>query len=560
MAYTNILGMMESGKRALQAQQIATQVTGHNISNVNTPGYSRQEAIFETTHAVDLFAVGQLGTGVRIDSVRRIHDQFLEAAVLKNMSKSANFNTTFDYYSRIEGIFNESTTTTGISNALTEFWNSWQNLANNTGGTAERIDVREKANALVSRINRVRSDLVDLQADAESRISPFVDKINDLGSQIADINEEIRNSTIVGDNPNDLMDKRDTLVAELSQYAGVETVNRGYYIDAKIDGNYLVYGTTHNEVEAYTNTANNDFTDLRWKATGVGITLDSGELYATMNARDTVIPQYMSGLDTFAQELVRNVNSLHVNGLGLTGYSSLTSDNAVSNPANALNASALAFTPVDGSFTINVTDNLGNTVPTVINITAGVDTLNSLATAIDAIADISASVVNNRLVITAAANRTFSFSGDTSNTLLALGLNTFFSGSTAADIAVNSVIAADTNKIAAAQSFSPGDNTNALAIAALTNQSIAALGNKSIGNYYNAQIGTLGAEAERARKDGDLYTSISISLKNQKESISGVSLDEEMVNLQRFQRAYEGAAKYIITVDEMIQTVLTLKS
>lgn len=560
MTYSNILGMMESGKRSLQSQQIATQVTGHNIANINTPGYSRQEAMFEATHPIDLFAVGQLGTGVTIDSIRRIHDQFLEASVLKNQSKSSSLGVAFDYYSRVEGIFNESTTASGISNSLTEFWNSWQNLANNTSGAAERVNVIEKASTLATRINRVRNDLVALQSDADSRVSPYVDKVNALAEQVSDINEEIRNATIVGGNPNDLMDKRDSLIDQISQYVGVETVDRGYYIDVKVDGNYLVYGTTDNEIEAYTNSSNNNFTDLRWKATGINISLNSGELSATISARDTVIPKYITGLDTMATELIRNVNNLQASGVGITGYSSLTSDNAVSNPANALNASGLAFTPVNGSFTINVTDNLGATVPTVINITAGTTTLNSLAATIGAIPNLTASVVNNKLVINAAdANHTFTFSGDTSGTLVGLGLNTFFSGSTAADIAVNSTIAGDSNKVAAAQSLNPGDNTNALAIAALTNQSIAALGNKSIGNYYNGQIGALGAEAERARKDAELYESISISLKNQKEAISGVSLDEEMVNLQRFQRAFEGAAKYIVTVDEMIQTVLDLK-
>ena len=107
--------------------------------------------------------------------------------------------------------------------------------------------------------------------------------------------------------------------------------------------------------------------------------------------------------------------------------------------------------------------------------------------------------------------------------------------------------------------MAPGDNTNALAIAALTTQSITALGNKSIADYYNGQIGTLGSESERASKDSELYQSVALSLQNQKEAISGVSLDEEMVNLQKFQRAFEGAAKYITTVDEMIQTVIGLK-
>lgn len=560
MAYTNILGMMEVGKRALQSQQIATQVTGHNIANINTPGYSRQEPILEPTHAIDLFAVGQLGTGVKVDHIRRIHDQFLEASLLKNQSNASYSDINSGYYSRIEGVFNESTTSRGVSNALTEFWNSWQNLANNPGGTAERINVKEKATTLASFVTRVNSDLAALQTEANDQVTPYVDKINDLAKKVADLNIEIRNATIVDANPNDLMDERDALIEEIGKYANIETVNRGYYIDVKVDNNYLVYGAVNNEVEAYDNASNNNFKDLRWKSTGIPIALAGGELYAHMSARDTVIPQYMNGFDTMVTQLIKEVNRLQSSGAGLTGYSSLTSYNAVTNPANALNASGLAFTPISGSFTVNVTDNLGATVSTVINVTAGTTTLNSLATDINAAANISASVASNKLVITAdSANYTFSFASDTSDTLLALGLNTFFAGSTASDIAVNSVIAGDTNKIAAAQSLSPGDNRNALAMAALANQTLSALGNKSIGNYYNGQIGTLGAEGERASKDKAFYGDLFTTIKSQKEAISGVSLDEEMVNLQRFQRAFEAASRYIVTIDEMIETVIGLK-
>jgi len=319
-----------------------------------------------------------------------------------------------------------------------------------------------------------------------------------------------------------------------------------------------------------------DTVSVLWNGPG-GASLDvtssisGGELSAQIQIRDTLIPQYQSDLDDLAKELVAQVNSQHSQGVGLDLFSTATSSNYVTNPGAILeNNPDLAFGDriVNGTFTIHVEDSTGASTATPITID-GTTTLTSLAASLDAVAGISATVVTsgseNRLQITADSGYSFGFSQDTSNALMALGINTFFKGDSAWTIGVNDAVASDPDLIATGQidattgAHPIGDNSNALLLADLGEQTVGP-GGLTFSDAYQQIVTDIGLEAENAGDQMDYYQGLVNQFQEMRDSVSAVSLDEELTNLIKYQRAYQAAAKMVTTADEMLQTLLSLKT
>jgi flagellar hook-associated protein 1 FlgK len=196
-------------------------------------------------------------------------------------------------------------------------------------------------------------------------------------------------------------------------------------------------------------------------------------------------------------------------------------------------------------------------------VTAGVTTLNNIATAINADPDVSATISGGKLTITAGGGDTFTFAGDTSDTLMALGLNTFFSGSGAADMALSPEIAADANKIAAAQAdptglVHPGDGANALALAQLRTKLVMSGGTANFSDFFGTTVARVGSQMSEANDAVDRQQAAVQVVQALQQQTSSVSTDEEMIGLTQSQDAYAAAAKYIGTVQEMIKTLLNM--
>jgi flagellar hook-associated protein 1 len=274
----------------------------------------------------------------------------------------------------------------------------------------------------------------------------------------------------------------------------------------------------------------------------------------------------MSRLDSLSGALINEINKIHAGGKGLVGFSDLTGVSAVIDPAVALSSTdnGITFPPKTGSFFIDVKDASGNVVRTQINIDLdgiGADsTLNSVAADINAnVANVTATVLaDGRLKLSAAGGSTFSFASDTSGFLASMGLDTFFTGKNSLDIAVNPLISGNTSLLAAAASDQPGDGSNATALAALQDQAVSSLGGASLNEYYSATVADLAVSSSGARSAADASSVVFDSLTAQRESISGVNLDEEAVSLISYQRAFQGTARYMTVVDDMLQTLLTL--
>ncbi|HEY2249601.1 MAG TPA: flagellar basal body rod C-terminal domain-containing protein, partial [Planctomycetaceae bacterium] len=264
----------------------------------------------------------------------------------------------------------------------------------------------------------------------------------------------------------------------------------------------------------------------------------------------------------FTAAIINQVNLIHSSGQGEHGYTSVTGTYQVKDPTAALDAAGLPFTPRNGSFQVQIINTSTGLAQTgTINVDlAGVNpktTLNDVVNQLNGLANVTASVTGDgALQINAANGYEIEFSNDNSGTLAALGINTFFTGSTSGDIGVNSQLTADPTLLAAALGGGPGDGTNAAALANLINLSPAALAGTSIGNFYQQTVTSLAASSASQNAVSQGSQGFLSSLNSQRAQTTGVSLDTETVQIMQYQQAYQSAARFISTIDKLF-TVLT---
>ncbi len=454
---SGLVGILDIGKRALMTYRLAMNITGHNVANANTPGFSRQRPILTTTLPID-FRPGQLGTGVKVDEIQRMRDQFLDLQVRGETSSVGQWEERQKFLGEVETIFNEPSESS-LNNALSEFWNSWQDLANDPENMATRVSVREKGQLLCNTFHRLRSKLRRVQEDINQSIKGRVEEINSLAQRIAKLNGKIVRIEIRGENANDLRDQRDLLIDQLSKIADVSTVELADgSVTVSIAGNSLVERV--NTVALGTSVRSSTYGtvfDVTYGKSERVLNFTDGELKGLMDLRDEVIPQYLEDLDTLASTLITRVNSLHSAGYGLDGT------------------------------------------------TTGQD---------------------------------------------------FFSGSDASDIGIDQAIQGDVSLIAASTDGSPGNGSNALAISDLANQLTMNGNSASFGDFYQSMMGGLGVLSQEASQNYTNNFLLLTQLENHRQSVSGVSLDEEMANMINYQHSFEAAARIISTVDEMMNTII----
>jgi flagellar hook-associated protein 1 FlgK len=580
------VGMVLSiAKDALAAQQYGINVTGQNIANVNTPGYSRQSPILEAKKP-ELFGGVLLGRGVDTTQVVRASDQVIENRLMQQKSDMFSFKEMENYMPVLEGLFNENSESS-LSGMMGDFWNLWHDLANNPSGTPERVALYEHSVLLSQQFNDLDGALSQLGTDLTNALSAGIEKINEITAEIARLNNEIAGLEVDG-MANDLRDQRNTLASELAEYIDMKIFEQsnGSYTIVSAKGCVLV-----NQNESYDLEMNG--TAVEWHGSGtstVDITnhITNGKLGGWLDMRDEVVAKYQGDLNALAEEFIWTVNQQHSQGVGLGGFSSVEAAYKVSDNGEELGTvdSGLDYYDKisDGTFNVWVYDSNGAVVgggPTVITVDAdsGGTTLTSITADINAIANMSASITtDNKLQIDAASGFTFAFSDDTSNVLAALEINTFFEGATAGGMGVNDMMGSNKDFIAAAQidasgNYASGDNTNALA---MTDRQFASrsigiwtcdrlAGNTegtttaTIEDYYHAMVGSIGIKAASISGSRAFNEVMVNELKTMRESISGVSLDEEMTELIKFQNAFAAAAKLITVADEMLDTLISVK-
>jgi len=570
MGLSSALGI---GQSALAAYQAAMQIVGNNIANVGTAGYTRTMADLSAVPGVNL-GYGQVGTGVRLTGVRRAVNEALNARLRTATSNMFSASAQQSSLDRIEGIV-APLGDVNLGSLLGAFFTSLNDLQNSPQNSATRGIVINSANALTQRIRGIRGDLLGARTDLNTEIAQLTQQADELATTIADLNTQITTAEAGGGGPaSALRDQRDQALSALSEIVGITVREQpSGAVNVYVGNDSLVQFGQSFGLTAVTeiNSDGLPTTVVRFANNNGPVTCSSGQIAGLIAARDTEVANQLARLDAFAGALINEINKIHSRGQGLSGFSDLTSVNSVNShvPPYVLSdpANGLAFRPTTGSFFIDVKDSSGATVRTQINI--DLDGLNSDDSTLDSVAtDINANVPNvtatvladGRLQLTADTGYTYAFADDTSGFLASMGLNTFFTGKNSLDIDINSVVSSDPNLIAAATSDQEGDGTNATALAALQDQAVAALGGTSLNEYYTATVADLAVSLSAATSAAEAGAVIYDSLTAQRESISGVNLDEETVNLITYQRAYQGAARYMTVVDEMLQTLLSLIS
>jgi flagellar hook-associated protein 1 FlgK len=564
-----LYGILDMCKWATLTQQANISVVSHNISNVNTPGYSRQKVLLGAAIPVTTEA-GQMGTGVRTITVQREYDNFVGVQLNFEKQLLGNWKALNYSYQRVEQIFNESSEY-GLSGVMDEFWNAWQALADNPSGQAERAALVNMAETMSNDFNKMYNDFHTLQTDVNNSIKGTVNEINALTEQIVELNEKISRIEVSDDMANDFRDQRDGLMDELAEKIGYSYLedDLGQVSIFLENGNPLVQGRMKWELGVEVNTANNNFYDVSWddgSGTFTAITdnITRGELSGMIEMRDTIIPGYLAKVDRLAGGIINATNQLHYNGYGLDGS---TENNF--------------FVPISAATGVSE-DNTGGGV-----ITGGAVYDNTVLTLddyeirfVDANTFEIYNVTDGTKVMDARINGSVdpsgSFTYTSGSTIQFEGIEVVITdgapggpldgdvftvsstGDTAKNMMVNPDIAGDVTKIAAAEGASGDDNVNALAIAVLRDGNTMNNNTTTFSSYYSGLVGEVGVDVQGASRNLAYRETMVEQLNTRKESVSGVNLDEEAVNLMRYQAAFTAAARMITVVDELIQELLNL--
>ena len=421
---------LQTALSGLLAEQQAMDVTGHNIANANTEGYSRQVAVLETNQAIPVPALsaitgqgGQLGTGVTVETYTRIRNAYLDAQWRTQNSALGAAGAQAEELEQAQSAFNEPSSTS-IASQLSNFWSAWSSLANSPTSLAAKEGVVAAGQRLAIAFNQLSAQLSTVSAQAAQQYEARTaagGEVADYANQIAQLNAQIKQAEQAGQPPNDMLDRRDLLIDKLSALAQVTVTRQADGTDTVAFGDAakpLVEGTTVNWPQTLTSAAGGQL----------------GALLA-LNGPAGPLTSFQSELDAVAAAVASSVNELHTS------------------------------TP-------------------------------------------------------------------------------FFTGTTAATLAV----AVTAGEVQTSSTEAPGGNDVALAIAGLRGGAAE--------QGYSGLVGLLGSKVRGAQNEQTNLQTTLTAISNQRQSVSGVSLDEEMTNLISFQRGYQASARTLTAMDEMLETLI----
>ena len=544
----SLFSLFNISKSALFASQTALYITNHNIANVNTPGFSRQEAILEIASPVAMRG-GFLGRGVIVSGIKRYYDKFIQTQLLgqyQNFGRSLSINHTL---SQIEQVFNEAGNM-GLSAPLLDFFNAWNEVAGNPEGVVERNVLLQKAQSLVLTAKQMDRSITAVMKNTNEAIGEMVDRINSLASGIAKLNSEIVQIEAGGlsESANDLRDQRDVLLSELSNridFSSYEDKNGA--VNIIVGMRNLVYGEKTNTLSTRLN--EDGYSDLSLDGINITDNIKKGEIGGLLAVRDDVKISSLDGLRRLIASLIKEINSMHRQGYGLDG----STGNDFFNPP-LLQLSTRDFS-AGAAMTATITDSsqltldeysiqfdAANKYSIYNKQTGALVTSGAYVSGIPIILDVTFDGIKISITGTVTSTDKFTVSPLT-------------------DVIRNFGVAiTNQQQIAAASSSSglPGDNAKALEIAQLSENAITSLRGATFTSFYAGLVSSIGTMSRAASDSLSFDDNLLSEIKNRRESISGVSLEEEAANLIKFQRSFEAGARMIKVTDELLQTILNL--
>lgn len=467
---------LEIGRNGLNIYRVATDVTSENIANVNTPGYSRQRVLLESAPPTTTNGF-PIGTGVRIAAVERYYDGLLQQQLV-NAETTLGYDTTkSNVLQQVEPTFNDFAND-GLGAAVSNYFGAWQDLTLNPGGYFERQAVLSRSQSLADNFHSISQTLTNTIASQDAALVPLTNSINDTLKNIAILNSQIKSTELVSGNANEARDQRDQLIRNLSSDIGIKFTENAdgttdIYVQNGATKNYLVQGAlagslTTGGVPPATSVTINDVAGATVAVDALAATPlynapDGGRLWATLQLRDKIIPNYLTQIDTLAKSITDAVNAVHTTGF----------DPAGGGPGQNF------FTPT----------------------------------------------------------------GVVAGSAAAFGLAAGLTSSTIA---------------ASASATLPGDNTKALALAQLSGAKVTGAPATTFNSFYSSFVSTVGLDVKSSKTTVSQDEAFTKQLSALRESNSGVSLDEELTNLVKYQRSYQASAKLITTASDMMDIALAM--
>lgn len=611
---------IELGKRSIMAHTDAISTAGHNISNANTEGYSRQRVQmkeFDPLYRPDLERAeraGMIGQGIDVQNINRVRDEMLDQRITAQQNQESYWDTRSKYYTMIEQIYNEPDEVSVRSN-MDKFWESWQELSVNPESHAARQAVVSRGESLADSIKSKWENLMGVGSLINSDIEATVKQVNSYANQIAALNSEIVRSRGMGDNPNDLLDRRDLLVDKLSKLANITTDQRDSdEFMVHLDGRILVQGGVARNFELVSLTDNNGYDKLVWADTREDAFVSGGTLGALVELRDVDVRNEIQSLNTMTMNFSDLVNDIHRNAYGannVTGLDFFTQHSFVENVNGNFDRDGdgtfdhsyiFRFT---GTTRLNPQEQIGfegvmtfsgpsgnvqvayhptDTVETVIN------RINDSNGEVKAYLDRNSNLVlkgttaqnmeNPDFVIRHVEDSGFFLTGysgilsasgevgaydyaraDAVNSLAGAQFAVSPVLNPAGYIEVNNVIKNDVKSVAAAfrddsGNVNAGDGRAAVEIASIRNTKVMIGHERTLDDYFADSVTNVGLKGEQAENNLNSHMAVMNDLRSMRDSISGVNIDEELSDIIKFQHGYNAAAKFVTVWDSLIDTVI----
>lgn len=611
---------IEIGKRSLMAHSTQISTAGHNISNADTEGYSRQRVnvrAFDPLYRPDLEraqVAGQIGQGTDAESITRVRDELLDSRIVGQTNVESYWATREKYYAMIESVYNEPEEISVRGN-MDKFWQGWQELSVYPDSDAARQAVVTRGQTLTDSIRQQFRGLSEIGKQIDGDIEATVRQVNDISSQIAAVNGEIVRSRAMGDNPNDLMDRRDLLVEKLANLINV-TVDRKDPDEFMVhtDGQVIVQGSLARQIKSVPQIDNNGYGKLVWTDTGIDAQFHGGTLGALIELRDKDIRSEVQSLNTMALNFADLVNDVHRNAVGknnVTGLDFFVQHDFVENTngnydrngdgvedssyvfrmtgKNALRPQeqiglegTMTFNGASGN--VNVSYYASDTVADVVNrindsnaeVKAYLDRNSNLVLK----ATSSASMENPDFVIRHVEDSGMFLTGysgilaqsgeggaydfNRADAVTSLDGAQFAVSpvmSPADYMEVNPAVTGDVRSVAAAFANTigdadPGDARAAVEIAAMRNTKVMIGTGRTFDDYFAESVTNVGLKGEQAQNQLVSQNKIMDDLRSLRDSISGVNIDEELADIIKFQHGYNAAAKFVTVQDELLDTLI----
>lgn len=610
---------IEIGKRSLIGHSLGLNTIGHNLSNASVEGYSRQRIKMKATDPIYMPGLnrelypGQLGQGMEVSRIERVRDMLLEGRIINETAGEGYWGARDKYVLLLEQIYNEPTEVS-VRSLMDKFWESWQELSLNPTEVGARTAVLQRGQALIDAIHSRYFRFKETRDMIEGDIRAVVEEVNNLGRGIAALNEQIIKIEALGDNPNDLYDHRDLLAGRLAELVdisiGIQDPDE-YVIYT--GGRHLVQGRHYEELMPVPDPTNDSYSRIIWGATGDVLELRGGKLAGLIELRDIDARGEIQKLDLMTVAFVDLVNEVHSRAYGLNGRTGI--DFFVEYPfinnlagnydrnGDGVNDSSYIFR-INGTNTLDPKEQVGlrgtlilpgatedvlvdyfptDTVQDIIfriN-TSGAEVAARLnregqltVTGVPSSETANPDFVIRRLEDTGqflvgysgmlqAGGPAGAFDWGGPDAVLNLVVESRFAVAPQAHpagwIEVNPALAVDPLSVASAlqgggEAF--GDGSAALAIANLRTAPLMLGASGSFDEYFSTVVTDIGLRGEIAGMALETQSLVLKELRDMREALSGVNIDEELANLIKYQHGYSAAARFVTEIDRMLDTII----